>query len=597
MSPLRLVALAALVCACATAQARTVLVPPVVYPGQSSRTLDLQVRLVDAAGQPVAGTTVVEGCSEPTQLIVGTGKHTAGAEAPEPSELDLTPQDCIAGQTWWKITAKDGMQLIEFPLVQVPSGLTDLTWATLFAGATVAPGDITAGRLIPSGGDTGQVLGKTSGTDYAVTWLDQIGGAGAETDPVFGASAAAGIDSTDVTNWGAAYTASHAAASVADSTSIDLTLTGQQVSAAAIFGTASGTVAQGNHTHIAENIAPTAMVVEYGTLDSGTVAALAVADEAVVAISEVVGTPALQVVLTYTGVTTFSEVRAYLRYAGSSTHYLALEVYDYVGADWEQYGTVATSAESAWYFWPIADPSHHVSAGQAQVRIRHIQSGVTSHDLYLDLVGLSSSIEGGTIAHPDLTGRSVADAHPASAITNTPAGTIAATTVQAALNELDTDKLATGADVADLTSGTATDGYALLADGSGGAAWEALPHAATWYTWYLGNMTDAVTTGTKVRWIAPAALKISAAHGSCDTAATASSLVADVNDEGSSIFVSSEEIEIEASEKDSLDATTQPNLTNDPHSIQAGDELTFAIDTAPGGACLAPKVSLLITWD
>lgn len=36
---------------------------------------------------------------------------------------------------------------------------------------------------------------------------------------------------------------------ISDSTSIDLTLTGQQISAAAIFGTTSGTVAEGNHAH------------------------------------------------------------------------------------------------------------------------------------------------------------------------------------------------------------------------------------------------------------------------------------------------------------------------------------------------------------
>lgn len=49
---------------------------------------------------------------------------------------------------------------------------------------------------------------------------------------------------------------------------------------------------------------------------------------------------------------------------------------------------------------------------------------------------------GGVTDHPDLTGRSDSDQHPATAITNTAAGLIAATTVQAALNELDGDKLA-----------------------------------------------------------------------------------------------------------------------------------------------------------
>lgn len=47
-----------------------------------------------------------------------------------------------------------------------------------------------------------------------------------------------------------------------------------------------------------------------------------------------------------------------------------------------------------------------------------------------------------TPAHNDLTGRTAADCHPATAITNTPAGNIAATTVQAAINELDSEKAA-----------------------------------------------------------------------------------------------------------------------------------------------------------
>lgn len=43
--------------------------------------------------------------------------------------------------------------------------------------------------------------------------------------------------------------------------------------------------------------------------------------------------------------------------------------------------------------------------------------------------------------HNDLTGRDTADAHPGTAISNNPAGTISATTVQAAINELDTEKV------------------------------------------------------------------------------------------------------------------------------------------------------------
>lgn len=54
------------------------------------------------------------------------------------------------------------------------------------------------------------------------------------------------------------------------------------------------------------------------------------------------------------------------------------------------------------------------------------------------------TIPGGTnpLLHNDLGGLDAGNDHPAAAITNTPAGLIASTNVQAALNELDTEKLA-----------------------------------------------------------------------------------------------------------------------------------------------------------
>lgn len=48
----------------------------------------------------------------------------------------------------------------------------------------------------------------------------------------------------------------------------------------------------------------------------------------------------------------------------------------------------------------------------------------------------------GTYAHSSLTGLSDSNCHPAAAITNTPSGTISATNVQEAINEIDTEKAA-----------------------------------------------------------------------------------------------------------------------------------------------------------
>ena len=68
----------------------------------------------------------------------------------------------------------------------------------------------------------------------------------------------------------AAVTASHAAVTVADSASIDMTLTGQQISAAAIFGTGAGVVAEGNHTHYSYYTLQTAGVAAANPADGST---------------------------------------------------------------------------------------------------------------------------------------------------------------------------------------------------------------------------------------------------------------------------------------------------------------------------------------
>ncbi len=149
-------------------------------------------------------------------------------------------------------------------------------------------------------------------------------------------------------------------------------------------------------------------------------------------------------------------------------------------------------------------------------------------------------------------------------------------------------------------SGVATANQVLTADGLGAASWQTPAGGggggAVWYTWHLQKMTDAVTVGAKVRWIAPAAVNISGAHGSCDDAAVASKLTLDVEDGGASIFTVGQEIDVDAATKDSLLAAVQPGLVNNPHALTAGDELVFHVDAAPVSGCLAPKTSLLLTW-
>lgn len=79
-------------------------------------------------------------------------------------------------------------------------------------------------------------------------------------------------------------------------------------------------------------------------------------------------------------------------------------------------------------------------AASTKGRYYLVSSGASSGNVYYDN-GSTWALVVDAAALPDHLA-DTSDAHAASAITNTPAGNIAATTVQAALNELDTDKAA-----------------------------------------------------------------------------------------------------------------------------------------------------------
>ncbi len=139
--------------------------------------------------------------------------------------------------------------------------------------------------------------------------------------------------------------------------------------------------------------------------------------------------------------------------------------------------------------------------------------GVTDHGL---LTGLADDDHPQYALDTDLAAHmgDTTDAHPASAITNTPAGSIAATTVQAAINELDTEKQplnATLTTIADATLGAFSHRNKIINplmavdQRNAGAAQTITAAAALAYTvdrWYA-YCTGANVTGQRVAGTAP----------------------------------------------------------------------------------------------
>jgi hypothetical protein len=91
-------------------------------------------------------------------------------------------------------------------------------------------------------------------------------------DTVSGAAPTVAQVSTDLVPIASLGGSGHAAVTVTDSSSINLTLTGQDVTADAIFGTTSGTVCQGDDSRLSDARTPTAHVHSGADITSGTVA-------------------------------------------------------------------------------------------------------------------------------------------------------------------------------------------------------------------------------------------------------------------------------------------------------------------------------------
>lgn len=83
---------------------------------------------------------------------------------------------------------------------------------------------------------------------FGASLVDDASASAART--TLGLGTAATTASGDYATAGHTHAQLHDPVTVSDSTSIDLTLTGQQISAAAIFGTTSGTVCQGNDSRV-----------------------------------------------------------------------------------------------------------------------------------------------------------------------------------------------------------------------------------------------------------------------------------------------------------------------------------------------------------
>ena len=96
----------------------------------------------------------------------------------------------------------------------------------------------------------------------------------------------------------------------------------------------------------------------------------------------------------------------------------------------------------------------------------------------------------------------------------------------------------------------------------------------TW-SFAISDNTTALTTGTKFTWYTPYAITLTDIQASVLTAPTGSIIIIDVHEAGTTIMTT-DKLDIEATEFHTNDATDQPALTDT--ALAAGAKIEFIID-------------------
>lgn len=136
----------------------------------------------------------------------------------------------------------------------------------------------------------------------------------------------------------------------------------------------------------------------------------------------------LTVEFTFTGVTTFAQVKLRDMYDGSASHFLRVELFN--GVTWDVIGTQSASAAYEIHSYEVLNPVDYIDAEVVKMRFRHVTNGISSHHLEVDYLVLSTGAGGG--------GGGV---QTAIQTTSTATGDIGSTNVQGAIEELEAEKI------------------------------------------------------------------------------------------------------------------------------------------------------------
>lgn len=207
----------------------------------------------------------------------------------------------------------------------------------------------------------------------------------------------------------------------------------------------------------------TAVSLPTGTLNAGSITSFATRNDAnIYDVQEVTGVPGVDVRVSFANVLSFNLLRFQVDHiCGTGNHKVEYALWNVNTSAWDLLTSLRTTNGFVEVEVPVDNFANYIDTGASNTvicRMYHPISGLGSHQHKWEYMVIVDSIAGGggISDHGALSGLDDSGSHPAVAISSIPAGTLAATDVQNALNELDTDIVNHKADVANPHATTKT---------------------------------------------------------------------------------------------------------------------------------------------
>lgn len=152
-----------------------------------------------------------------------------------------------------------------------------------------------------------------------------------------------------------------------------------------------------------------------GTYDDGDLTSIQVPEDGLsYNVSEDSGANPLTIEINFTNVDNFDSIIGRVWYEGGLGHVIQIEILRTDTGVWENYLELTDTYDFINIYIPVFDPQNHIDAnGNTSIRFTHIQSGIPTHNFYIDYLAIVDGFTALTIAdHDSLGGRDKKVNHP-----------------------------------------------------------------------------------------------------------------------------------------------------------------------------------------